>query len=108
MFFIFNFANSCIKSLQSIDLNNSDSIVKRVKDDNRSSNIVALYIIFILFSTENDLSASQFAIGVVTNNLYAMYMFGKISIICRSTKELEVMELRQYVWYNISNEDRVS
>ena len=96
-FIICNFANSCIKYSQSIDLNNSDSVVKRAKDDNRSSNIVALYIFFILFSTENDLSASQFAIGVVTNNLYTMYMFGKISIICRSTKILEVVELRQYI-----------
>ena len=58
--------------------NNSDSIVKRAKDDNRSSNIVALYIFFILFSTENNLSASQFVIGVARNNLYVMYMFGKI------------------------------
>ena len=82
--------------------NNSDSIVKRAKDYNRSSNIVALYIFFILFSTENDLSASQFAIGVATNNLYAMYIFGKIWIICRSTKKLKVVELRQYIWYNIS------
>ena len=82
MFLIFNIANSCIISSQSIDLNNSDSIVNGAKDDNRSSNIVALYIFFILFSTENDLSASQFVIGLVTNNLYAMYMFGKISIIC--------------------------